>query len=346
MDDPSKNSGSQTNCDPAGNPPTTPHNNGNLATQPSPCCDCSRHSTCCLTKDTLRSRACSCKQAGRPCTSCTCFRQCRNKEDGREAPAPAPKRACSQPSILDALVRGEVPKNLPATQEVPDGPPTGEATGDTSECTTTDEEDTSSIRDEDLHSWADDRKGSGGETDSGTICPASEWDEDEDEDEETREEGKPIAETQGIDNRPTAAQTEGTPTAETHGIDGRPTAAQTERGETSQPANGGEAVRRDDTSTPSGGEGASGDGPHLDSGAENPPRSDEDQGGGPVEMELAGDPESLTNDQAGTATTNEQLPNPADGAQAPPPQTETAPLQRWSLGLICRTARQRRQISA
>ena len=42
------------------------------------CCECTRQSTCSM-KSTASRDGCSCLAAGRPCVSCTCLRQCRNK---------------------------------------------------------------------------------------------------------------------------------------------------------------------------------------------------------------------------------------------------------------------------
>ena len=43
------------------------------------CCDCSRSSTCALSRPTARSAACPCRVANKRCTSCSCFNNCQNK---------------------------------------------------------------------------------------------------------------------------------------------------------------------------------------------------------------------------------------------------------------------------
>ena len=43
------------------------------------CCDCSRSSTCALSRPTARSQACPCRVANKRCTSCACLGQCQNK---------------------------------------------------------------------------------------------------------------------------------------------------------------------------------------------------------------------------------------------------------------------------
>ena len=53
------------------------------------CCDCSRSSTCALSKPTARSQACPCRVANKRCTSCACFAHCQNKR----APLPPPTTA-------------------------------------------------------------------------------------------------------------------------------------------------------------------------------------------------------------------------------------------------------------
>ncbi|KAI2490761.1 hypothetical protein MHU86_23808 [Fragilaria crotonensis] len=50
------------------------------------CCDCSRSSTCALSRPTARSQACPCRVANKRCTSCSCFNNCQNKR----APLPTP----------------------------------------------------------------------------------------------------------------------------------------------------------------------------------------------------------------------------------------------------------------
>ena len=45
------------------------------------CCDCSRSSTCALSKPTARSLACPCRVANQRCTSCACFGNCQNKRE-------------------------------------------------------------------------------------------------------------------------------------------------------------------------------------------------------------------------------------------------------------------------
>ena len=52
------------------------------------CCDCSRRSTCSLTRPRDRSPACACKLAHRPCTSCACSLHCRNKRPTLPTPLP------------------------------------------------------------------------------------------------------------------------------------------------------------------------------------------------------------------------------------------------------------------
>jgi hypothetical protein len=44
-----------------------------------PCCDCTRQSTC-SSKPSASREGCACRAASRRCVSCTCFRQCRNKQ--------------------------------------------------------------------------------------------------------------------------------------------------------------------------------------------------------------------------------------------------------------------------
>ncbi len=53
------------------------------------CCDCSRSSTCALSRPTARSQACPCRVANKRCTSCSCFNNCQNKR----APLPTPTTA-------------------------------------------------------------------------------------------------------------------------------------------------------------------------------------------------------------------------------------------------------------
>ncbi|KAI2492327.1 hypothetical protein MHU86_22233 [Fragilaria crotonensis] len=53
------------------------------------CCDCSRSSTCALSRPTARSQACPCRVANKRCTSCSCFNNCQNKR----APLPPPTTA-------------------------------------------------------------------------------------------------------------------------------------------------------------------------------------------------------------------------------------------------------------
>ncbi|KAI2506074.1 hypothetical protein MHU86_8395 [Fragilaria crotonensis] len=69
------------------------------------CCDCSRSSTCALSRPTARSQACPCRVANKRCTSCSCFNNCQNKR----APLPPPTATSDASSPAPAQLRPQSP---------------------------------------------------------------------------------------------------------------------------------------------------------------------------------------------------------------------------------------------
>ena len=76
----------QQHATPIAAPPPPP----SLRPPPHRCCDCSRRSTCSLSKSRARTSACACKQANRPCTSCACLAHCRNTSPRLPTPSRIP----------------------------------------------------------------------------------------------------------------------------------------------------------------------------------------------------------------------------------------------------------------
>ena len=56
------------------------------------CCDCSRSSTCAMSRPTARSVACPCKVDNKRCTSCACYKNCQNKRASLPTPTTATLR--------------------------------------------------------------------------------------------------------------------------------------------------------------------------------------------------------------------------------------------------------------
>ncbi|KAI2494157.1 hypothetical protein MHU86_20389 [Fragilaria crotonensis] len=93
------------------------------------CCDCSRSSTCALSRPTARSAACPCRVANRRCTSCSCFNNCQNKR----APLPPPTTATlrcffASPSTTATTeptpaIESAPPAAVPTATEIPPAPP-------------------------------------------------------------------------------------------------------------------------------------------------------------------------------------------------------------------------------
>lgn len=63
------------------------------------CCDCSKDSKCCLSKDRQNATKCKCKASGRNCTNCANHLHCRNKA----SPMPKKQKASNRGSLGNLL---------------------------------------------------------------------------------------------------------------------------------------------------------------------------------------------------------------------------------------------------